>query len=194
MNVTVKDVSHYLGYGNTTIPDNETVCLIEKSIEQIKEVSLSKCVYKEFDLDFLSETKISFGDVVLESKDLSKNLKNCSKIILAAVTVGSAVDLLIRKSQYVDSSFAVVMQACGAAFAENTIEELNNKLANEYNQKGYKTHPRFSPGYGDVSLDVQKIFFRLLPCSKIGLSLMDSLIMAPEKSITAFIGLEKVVD
>ena len=39
---------------------------------------------------------------------------------------------------------------------------------------------------------VSYIFFRLLNCTqKIGLTLMDSFIMAPEKSITAFIGLEK---
>ena len=50
--------------------------------------------------------------------------------------------------------------------------------------------PRFSPGYGDVSLEVQKDFFRLLPCQRIGLTLMDTLIMSPEKSVTAFIGIK----
>ena len=41
---------------------------------------------------------------------------------------------------------------------------------------------------GNVELSVQKEFFRLLPCTRIGLTLMDTLIMSPEKSVTAFIG------
>ena len=42
------------------------------------------------------------------------------------------------------------------------------------------TRPRFSPGYGDLPLTVQKDFFRVLDCTrKIGLSLNDSLLMSP---------------
>ena len=69
---------------------------------------------------------------------------------------------------------------------------INELIKIEAKENGYKTHPRFSSGYGDLSLSTQNIFFRLLNCTqKIGLTLMDSFIMAPEKSITAFIGLEK---
>ena len=135
---------------------------------------------------------IQFADLKFNSKDLSKNLKNCSKIVLAAVTVGSQVDYLIRKTQIQDSAKASVMQAVGAAFAENTIETLNTVISQLAEQNGFKTHPRYSPGYGDVPLSFQKEFFRLLPCAKIGLTLMETLIMAPEKSVTAFIGIEKI--
>ena len=49
--------------------------------------------------------------------------------------------------------------------------------------------PRFSPGYGDLSLEVQKEIFSLLDCPrKIGVSLGDSLLMTPSKSVTAIIG------
>ena len=42
-----------------------------------------------------------------------------------------------------------------------------------------------------MSLEVQRHFFSLLPCTqRIGLTLTDSLVMAPEKSVTAFIGME----
>ena len=70
---------------------------------------------------------------------------------------------------------------------------INNQFVKteiEKNQNNF-TRPRFSPGFGDVSLENQKHFFNLLPCSKIGLSLMDTLIMAPEKSVTAFVGIYK---
>lgn len=48
---------------------------------------------------------------------------------------------------------------------------------------------RFSPGYGDFSLEHQKDFFRLLQLEKnLGMSLNSALLMSPSKSITAVIG------
>lgn len=190
MSVSVNDVAYYLGYGNSNVPDSGTYNLIKGCIVQMERVAIPHYVYKEFDLQFLSETKMSFADVVLDSKSLSLNLKNCRKVVLVAMTIGSEVDALIRRWQYMDSTKAVILQACGAAFAENYMEQFNSNLKEEYLSKGFKCHPRFSPGFGDVPLEVQKIFFKLLPCDKICLTLMDSLIMAPEKSITAFIGVE----
>ena len=50
--------------------------------------------------------------------------------------------------------------------------------------------PRFSPGYGDLSLEMQRDIFRVLDCPrKIGLTLNESLLMSPSKSVTAIIGI-----
>ena len=47
----------------------------------------------------------------------------------------------------------------------------------------------FSPGYGDVPLDLQKDFSALLQMPQTcGISLTDTLLMVPSKSVTAFIG------
>ena len=140
----------------------------------------------------LPEYQISFADLNFISKNLGINLKNCSKVILFGLTIGPLVDQKIRKAQLSGSTEAAIFQATGAMYAEGLTELLNKKIKEEYLSKGYKAHPRYSPGYGDISLEMQKDFFRLLPLEKIGLTLMESLIMAPEKSVTAFIGLEKI--
>ena len=50
--------------------------------------------------------------------------------------------------------------------------------------------PRFSPGYGDLPLSLQRDIFRVLDCPrKIGLTLNESLLMSPSKSVTAIVGL-----
>ena len=139
-----------------------------------------------------SENIIKFADVSIQSKDLSKNLSNCESVIIFAITIGSGADLLIKKYSKINPALAAILQATGSMFVESYAEKINELIKIEAKQIGYKTHPRFSPGYGDLSLSTQNIFFRLLNCTqKIGLTLMDSFIMAPEKSITAFIGLEK---
>ena len=44
---------------------------------------------------------------------------------------------------------------------------------------------RYSPGYGDMSLEHQRIIFELLNMSEMGLSLTENCFMIPEKSVTS---------
>ena len=54
---------------------------------------------------------------------------------------------------------------------------------------GLAVRPRFSPGYGDLPLALQREVFAALDCPRrIGLTLSDSLLMSPTKSVTALIG------
>ena len=133
--------------------------------------------------------RISFADVTLHSKDLSTNLDGCSKVALLAATIGPQVDALIRRNSSLDPVYASILQATGAMFIEEVVDLVNAEIKKIAGSQGLKTKPRYSPGFGDVPLDVQRDFFRLLPCTRIGLTLMDTLIMAPEKSVTAFVGL-----
>lgn len=140
--------------------------------------------------------EIKFSDVSFKSLDLARNLKNCNKVYLMAATIGPQVDALIRRANVCDPPYAAVLQATGAMYIEKFVDYINDLIKKEVasmgskmgSKVGGKTRPRYSPGFGDVPLDLQKVFFRLLPCARIGLSLMDTLIMAPEKSVTAFIG------
>jgi len=51
---------------------------------------------------------------------------------------------------------------------------------------------RFSPGYRDLPLTLQREIFTLLePSRRIGLSLNASLLMSPSKSVTAIVGITK---
>ena len=53
------------------------------------------------------------------------------------------------------------------------------------------TVPRFSAGYGDFSLEFQRNICDALDCQrKIGITLQESLIMLPTKSVTAIIGIK----
>lgn len=181
--------AYYLGYKKSNPPDDNICKMIMDSSVKMQKILNPQLVYEVYDLTVKGEV-IQFADLEFESKDLSRNLRNCSKIILFAATIGAQVDALIRRSQLTGSADAAVMQATGAMFVESFVDAFNDEIKQKYEQEGAKLHPRFSPGFGDVSIQLQKDFFRLLACNKIGLSLMDTLIMAPEKSVTAFIGIE----
>ena len=181
------EAARYLGYIKSNPPDEQVYNLIKTACAELFNVFTPKAVFDCFDLKI--EEKISFADVSIKSESLGINLRNCRKVFLVAVTIGPQVDAFIRRTQALDSVKASILQAAGAMLAEKTIEFINAQIKDIAVSQNTKCKPRFSPGYGDVPLTIQKDFFRLLPCSKIGLSLMDTLIMSPEKSITAFIGM-----
>jgi hypothetical protein len=72
------------------------------------------------------------------------------------------------------------------AIGTERIESLCDAFCNEFEKA---TH-RVSAGYGDLPLEIQPQIFALLDCSrKIGLTLNQSLVMSPTKSVTAIFGL-----
>ena len=179
----LKEVARYLGYR-----------------KEMQAVMKPQGVFEIFDLTMNDPTSavvstgsttvmLHFADVTLNSRDLSTNLNGCSKVALLAATIGPQVDALIRRHSTVNPVYASILQATGAMFIEEVVDLVNDEIKKIAGSQGLKTKPRYSPGFGDVPLEVQRDFFRLLPCTRIGLTLMDTLIMAPEKSVTAFVGL-----
>ncbi|MCR4580710.1 MAG: hypothetical protein K5681_10235 [Treponema sp.] len=190
----MSETARYLGYRRSTAPDANIGELMEKAAREMQAVMKPQAVFEIFDLTIEGASgeggmEISFADLTLHSRDLGANLKGCSKVALLAATIGPQVDALIRRNSSLDPVYASILQASGAMFIEEVVDLVNAEIKKIAAAEGLKTRPRYSPGYGDVSLQVQKDFFRLLPCTRIGLTLMDTLIMAPEKSVTAFVGL-----
>ncbi len=192
-----KEVARYLGYRRATQPEADVSALMEKAASEIQAVMKAQSVFEVFDLtvgstrpsDYSTTVSLRFADVTLQSRDLGRNLAGCSKVALLAATIGPQVDSLIRRHSSLNPVYASILQATGAMYIEELVDLINAEIKKIAEADGLKTRPRYSPGYGDVPLQVQKDFFRLLPCTRIGLTLMDTLIMAPEKSVTAFVGL-----
>ncbi len=136
----------------------------------------------------VTEASVDFGFACAASEDLAKNLAGCKQAIVFAVTVGSGIDRLIARYEQISPAKALCFHAIGAERAEtlcNTFNEFFNTLHPK------TLHPRYSPGYGDLPLSFQHPLFSVLDCPrKIGLTLNESFLMSPSKSITAILGLE----
>lgn len=179
------EILRYAGCKGTT--DEPLQLLLEECLKEVLPKLSYKICYMELPIIIRGET-CDFGCLQLQSKDLVKNLKGCEKVLLFAATIGVEIDRLILKNGVLSPAKAVLFQAIGA----ERIESLCDLFCEEMKQDAFQVRPRFSPGYGDLSLETQKDMFRVLQCEKnIGISLNDSLLMAPSKSVTAFIGIEK---
>jgi len=191
MEISRKEILRYLGYGNKE-SDEQISALVEEVLEELLAAASPKCIYRTFPLTLLPEDEIDFTVFHTKSRNLSKNLADCEEVILFAATLGTGVDVLLHKYTRLQMSRAVIMQAAAAAVIEEYCDEENRKLKQEYEAKGFYLRPRFSPGYGDFSLECQKDITTVLETPKrIGIMLTESLLMTPSKSVTAVMGVSK---
>lgn len=127
-----------------------------------------------------------------ESQTLNARLDGCDYAVIFAGTVGLEIDRLIAKYASVALSKSVLLQAIGAERIESLCETFCAELDTQAKEKGYTAGTRFSAGYGDFPLTAQQQIFGALDCArKIGLTLTDSLLMSPTKSVTAVVGLKR---
>lgn len=190
LSINKSEIYRYLGYKSEMTLTDEMEEMIEEILQNVLTGSVAKVCYKRFKIEV--DDFIDFGFTRIKSKDLSVNLKECSEAIVFAATIGIYTDRQIKKESMVSPARACIYQAVGATVIEAVCDDFNDWVKHEEMAKGNILKPRYSPGYGDVSLEVQRDIFRELDCAKItGITLTDSLLMIPEKSVTAFIGIRK---
>lgn len=191
MDTRTKEAVRYLGYGKHAI-DERTFMLIQESFQELEEIADVKSIYRIFEITHLNANELRLGKMTVKSSSLCKNLKGCDFAILLGVTLGTEVDRRMRKYELLDMPRAVVFQASAATFLEEHCDEIEDRMKNEFNQLEQYLRPRFSPGYGDFSILHQKEILEMLEAPKcIGLTMTDSFMMTPTKSVTAVIGVSK---
>lgn len=179
----------YFGYGKGKTLSAETEALFDECIKEIFPVCVYRVCFAEFEIKRKEEGVIDLGFTQTDSRSLGLNLEGCRKAIVFAATVGVGVDRLISRYESFSSARAYAAQAIGAERVESLCDVFNEEITRKCAAEGLFTRPRFSCGYGDFPLEKQRDFFTALDCNrKIGLTLNDSLIMSPSKSVTALIG------
>lgn len=183
--LNVSETLRYLGYGKTAAPDDGVRELLRECETEILSAQDLRACYSVFDISAEGE-KLDLGFASVESHSLFLNLAGCKKIVLFACTAGVGIDRLIARYSRVSPAKAAVMQAAGAALVEDWCEELCALFKREYGD----TKPRFSCGYGDLPLTLQRDIFAALSVEKyLGITLSDDCFMTPTKSVTAIVGI-----
>ncbi len=186
--ISRRELLRYMGCASST-PEteqlmDEALCLIEGKLAY-------KVCYCEFPIS-REEDLLDLGFARTDSCDLAKCLDRCDRILLFAATLGLGLDRLILRHTRLSPAMAVCLQAVGAERIEALCDAFCNDMQALYQEEHKLLRPRFSPGYGDLPLSLQKEVLRALDCPRqIGLSLNDSLLMSPTKSVTAIIGIKE---
>ena len=162
---------------------------LKESLEAAKGAVQCRAVWCRYPLKRDWE-ELDLGFARTTSRGLREHLEGCDEIILFACTAGAEMDRRIARAKLSSPAKALLMHAIGAQQVEGGCDRLCRQLAEQFPDK--QLTDRFSPGYGDLPLEMQKDVMTALDCGRtVGITLTDSLLMTPSKSVTAIIGMKE---
>ena len=183
------EILRYLGYKGQKIK-KDLDSIIDEQIKKCEEISRPKYVYKVYDIKKEDiGIKILDSNLFIYGKSIQKHLEKSDKCAIFAATLGVQIDNEIRVLQKVDLTSAIILDAASSALIEKICDKVEDEILSIAKEEGRGINFRFSPGFGDFSLDYQrKILLMLDAQRKIGLTATESNILIPRKSVTALIG------
>ncbi len=128
----------------------------------------------------------------VRSRLISGVLSQCETAVVCAVTLGEQLDDVLRDpslSAYDQWVFDQVATAAVEAVMDELEAEIITGLQRGPSGAARALTARYSPGYCDWPLTEQRLMFALLRPEKIGLTLSESYLMQPQKSVTAVMGI-----
>jgi hypothetical protein len=140
-----------------------------------------------------SETFLSSGQVI-RSSQIAAMLARSGEILLIGATAGPKIMEAIRQdSAHNNLTRAIVLDAVGSEMADAAFDWIIGYFNHEFSRERRQlTKKRFSAGYGDFSLDNQRWIHQALMLDCIGVSITESCMLTPEKSVTAVLGIEEI--
>lgn len=127
------------------------------------------------------------GGLLLPGEDLKRHLTGCGRAVVFCATLGAEVDTLIRRAERLDMGRALALDCCASAAVEEVCDRIEMELQEKF--PGCSFPFRYSPGYGDLPLEVQGPLLDLLDAPRrAGLCATASNLLTPRKSVTAILG------
>ena len=181
----MEEVLRYLGHHGQAMTE-EFLAMAERCIDRVCQAAVPRHCAGSFVLEKTAEgLKAGGTTLTLTGRDIARLLQNSRRCYLLAATLGPGVDALIRQRQAQSMAEAVVCDAAATALIECVCDEAEKALAAGL-AKGERLTRRYSCGYGDLPLSLQPDFVRVLDTPrKIGLACTPSLLLTPQKSVTA---------
>ncbi len=153
--------------------------------QRLEQVISYRCAYCRVPVDLTQENVCDFGFMTIPSRSLYRSLRGCREVYVMALTTGIAVDRLLARLNVTSQAEHFMTDALSSAAVESFCDAVCQRL-----REGVPCVPRFSPGYGDVSLSFQvPLLQRLHAYEHLGITLNAAYLMTPVKSITAIMGI-----
>jgi len=191
--IPTKNVIRRLGYpSGEQVPEGKVGPFFEATMKIAPDMIKPRAVYRILPVDTRTNLVITFPDIDfrIRSTQVAKMLRSTDKVIVFMVTIGA--DLEEKVKQLMDDgnmTEAVILDAIGSETADAAADKLHHDvLKNLAQTAGCTITPRFSPGYGDWPVTVQREILQVCGGSQIGISVNDSFLMQPRKSVSAVLG------
>ena len=157
--------------------------LMENIPDLMERVSPKFCAVR-CDVEYVSDGTLRIGGIEIKSRDIIKNLGGAREAYLFAATLGAEVDRFLIRLGMLSGADRFVVDGYASALVESLCDFAEAEIFGDTPRC-----KRFSPGYGDLPLDIQGELLSALSAENLlGITLTDKKMMVPTKSVTAIIG------
>ncbi len=189
-------LSVLLGFPNGILPDpfDQYVAEAFQEAESLCNIRGAFCypLKSEFNSEksCISIDGIEFGI----GKTVSKELRNSTSAALFICTAGKGISLRSRELLTGENPvLGYIFDVLGSMIVEAAIDQMQLEIKRIALSEGLLITNRYSPGYCKWSVADQHKLFSFFPPDCCGISLTDSSLMVPIKSVSGIIGMGKEV-
>ncbi len=145
---------------------------------RIKQISVSK-----------KKIYLKNGCSLQFSNSMINLFEGIDSLIVGVVTIGSSLENQVSRF-FTAGEYprAIALDAVGTVAVRFFRDQLTSLACQESREQGMQTTTCFSPGSVDWNISQQKNIFQMIPVEKIGVSLTESYMMVPQKSLSWIIG------
>lgn len=193
LHISMSDIYMQMGYG-TTAPDHDIARMVEDMVNDIRTWLRARFVF------FVAYGTIDNEQSTVEVCTSGSKIRfSCSPIITRQLKGAEACAVFIATAgeeyqQFIDDCaddilLTFIADAIGSVIAEACGDRMEETLQEQINKLNWNRTNRFSPGYCGWHVREQQLLFPLFGSKTAGVTLTDSSLMMPIKSISGIIGL-----
>ena len=177
--ITPADVYEQMGYHDTE-PDAVTKAELTQIISEV-----SQWLHPQFSYFVVSvQPTFDMGNIIL------RQLRGSEAYALFICTAGVEYEAYQQRlKEQGDMVRVFIADALGSVIAEKCADQMEIALQESIDKLGWKHTNRFSPGYCGWHVSQQQLLFPLFQGHTCGVTLTDSSLMVPIKSVSGIIGL-----
>lgn len=192
LDISSADIYEQMGYGNA-IPDEATAKETLTMLWEINGIVNARYCFFITDgsLDSTTDTLSAMGYDFPLGKIIARQLRGSQRYAFFVATAGKEFgDYFEEISSSGDMVKAFIADAIGSVIAEKTADKMELSLEALIAPAGWRHTNRFSPGYCGWHVSDQQKLFQLFPNGRpCGITLTQSSLMLPIKSVSGVLGL-----
>ena len=192
LGLSAEKIIKLIGYTTEDVPDTVTDLVVE-TLKVSLDLPSVKAEYHYFDSLVIDKesASIMLSSILFQTrKIILSQLKGSTAAVLFLATAGPELGELSKKQMASGKLLeGYITDVVGSEVVEAAIDLMHKELGSAASEEGYNITNRFSPGYCGWDVAEQHKLFDLIPENYCGITLTDSALMSPVKSVSGLIGI-----
>lgn len=193
---TAEVLEKAMGYVSEPAPEPVRT-LTDEVLKEILDIGEARAEFRVFKNIELSEQdkSLTVGGIRFDIKSIIfSQMRRSEEIAFFLCTAGALIGERSRSfMKNNDLLKGYIYDVAGTEIVENAADLMQDTIKKQVEAGGKRITNRFSPGYCGWSVSEQHSLFRFFPGNHCGITLTDSALMSPVKSVSGIIGIGREV-